>query len=232
MAAGQNVSYAEQIIPPRATFDASILIVCDDAFISRIYSTRLCSSGFSQPSTAKNAKNAFLFFESHRCDLVVLDASLGSSPDESFDFLELIRSRGFHGTVIMMAKAPTLETLYRAAATGANDFGLRGQKLDIAGEVRRLLQRRSWVDQTAWCPDAVRRTGFFRSVGMTKGEIEILTEFARDFPRQSDLAKRMEKTAAYIRKTFSRIYEKLDDPLSVNNPAQLSHLLTICTLYG
>lgn len=150
---------------------------------------------------------------------------------ESLNFLSRLRALGFRGIIVMTSEYATPDLIYRCARLGASEFLLKNRSLDMGKEISCLLSKRPSVDRTLWHPKMNLNMGLFTSAGLTACEIEILEEFAKGFPKHSEIAKRLSKSEPYIRKNFSRIYNKLGEHISVGNSAQLSHLLTICSLY-
>ena len=132
----------------------------------------------------------------------------------------------------MIAARTTPDLCYRAARLGASDFLIRTPMLDITRETARLLARRRLITGATWRPEAALATGIFTSIGMTDGEMKILLAFANGFPRHQQIADSLDRSEKYIRKVFSRIYKKLSHHLNITNSAQLSHFLTICSLYN
>lgn len=74
------------------------------------------------------------------------------------------------------------------------------------------------------------RSACLFSLGLSRAEVGLLVEFARDFPRGRELAERLGRSETQLRKAFSRIYEKLGATIAVETPAQLSQLLTLFSL--
>lgn len=149
-----------------------------------------------------------------------------------FEYLSFLRGQAFNGAVAIISKNPSLEDCYRAAVLRANDYLVSGSYIDIEFESHRLLTKRERIDKDVCRPISIREKGLFRSLGLTATEIDILSEFARDFPQQNALAKRTGKTDVQLRKTFSRIYAKLNRILGAGNIAKLAHLITIYSLYN
>ncbi len=164
-------------------------------------------------------------------NIIVIEVPNTLHARESLNFLSRLRALGFRGIIIMTAEHATHDLIYRCARLGASEFLLKNTSLDMGREISRLLSKRPSVDRTLWHPKMNLGMGLFTSAGLTACEIEILEEFAKGFPKHSEIAKRLSRSEPYIRKNFSRIYNKLGEHISVENSAQLSHLLTICSLY-
>jgi DNA-binding NarL/FixJ family response regulator len=164
-------------------------------------------------------------------NIIVIEVPNTLRNRESLSFLSRLRALGFRGIAVMTAESATPDLIYRCARLGASEFLLKNRSLDMGREISRLLGKRPSVDRTLWHPKMNLGLGLFTSAGLTQCEIEILEEFAKGFPKHSEIAKRLSKSEPYIRKNFSRIYNKLGEHISIENSAQLSHLLTICSLY-
>jgi DNA-binding NarL/FixJ family response regulator len=192
------------------------------------YGKRLVKGGFPDVESIRGFENAKAALADRRFDVVFVGAFYPDEFDDVFAFIEYVRFRGYKGSIALISTSPTPENLYRAAQAGANDFLVKGRKLNIVSETRRLIENGSQIEDSAWSPELVTQLGFLRSVGLSNSEVILLAEFAHGFPRRKELAKRLRRTENSLYKTFSRIYGKLNDIMSIDNPAQLSHLLTVC----
>ena len=66
----------------------------------------------------------------------------------------------------------------------------------------------------------------------TEKEAELASKLTIAPESVKEIAERLDRSEKYIRKVFSRIYKKLGHRLDITNPSQLSHFLTICSLYN
>ncbi len=177
------------------------------------------SSGLpAEPESLKDSEN----------EVVLLHDHCGSNRLGILEKLRRRRSKGYGGVVIVIAEKPSTMLLVQALKSGVDDYLVWGPNLNIADEVLRLLENRRVRTTGHWEPKHVESMGFFRTLGLTPMQINLLAEFARDFPRQAELAKRLGKQEQQLRKAFSRIYRKLTDQLGVSNQAQLAQLLSVC----
>jgi DNA-binding NarL/FixJ family response regulator len=206
------------------------LVIDTDDRIRTDWRHELMRAGLGPITTERTLSGAKEHLKARRCDLVFLDISGGES-EASFDFLAGVQNQNYRGIVVAVSNEPTLDMCFRAARLGASDFLIKGPSLDIAAETRRLLSGRHASRPSLRISEDRLSLGLFSSLGVTDGEMRVLREFARGFPRQPDIAKRLDREETYIRKTFSRVYEKLGDYFSIRTPAQLSHVLTICSLF-
>jgi DNA-binding response OmpR family regulator len=206
-----------------------ILIADEDDFTAHRYKYRLARSGFTHVETVGDFQYIEQRLKAVRYELVFIGVHCENRVQESFSVLEEIRYQGFDSCVCMLCDNPTLKQFFHAANLGANDLVVKGRFLDIVGEAIMLLDRTRDDPRCLFHHDAALKTGFFRSLGMTQVELEVLIEFSKGFPKQRELAKRLGKNNAQLHKVFSRIYQKLGGSLCVDNPAKLSFLLTICS---
>lgn len=166
-------------------------------------------------------------------DVLVVHAAYGiAQGGDPLEEIAALRRRLYRGIAVVVADRPSIHELVRAFEAGADDYVARGVHLDIADVVDRLWTKRGRVRVDRRAPEVICEKSFLRSLGLTESELWLLSEFARDFPRQRDLAARVGRGEVQVRKAFSRIYEKLSDAFEVDNPAQLAHLLTVGSLYG
>ena len=80
--------------------------------------------------------------------------------------------------------------LLTALKAGVNDYLTKGPYLDLATEITRMADQPNEDRCPGWYPDSIVDMGLFRSLGLTYREMEILSEYARDFPRYRELSKR------------------------------------------
>ncbi len=168
--------------------------------------------------------------ERSRPDMIVLHDSEGAPKYDQCAMIGALRAMNYRGVIVVLAEDPSIDSLIRALIGGADDYWVSNASFDIEREALRMLGNRSAARAKAWNPDAIGEMGLLRSVGLTKKQINILIEFARDFPRQSVLAKRVGSSEGQLRKMFSRVYQKLEGPLAVESQAQLAQLLSICAM--
>lgn len=216
---------------PLSIASSPILVVDRDDFCAHKYKHRLLHGGFEKVSTVQTFEAASKHLAENRCDLIFVGADNSDNSEKSLNFLADVRQHGYRGIICMLYDAPTLQHLFHAAHLGTDDILIKGKYLNVVHEATVQLKRTHYVNRSDFRHDAAYKTGFFRSLGMTRMELDILVEFANGFPKQRELADRLDKNCAQLHKAFSRIYRKLDHGLEVNNPAKLSFLLTICSFF-
>jgi DNA-binding NarL/FixJ family response regulator len=218
-------------IQPDILAHQSVLVIDAGIYDRRRWTAELESVGFGLILTAGDMETADRYVRQNPCDIVFIDPNIGGTLDEGFGFIQKIKSRHPDSIIALLTGKPSLGLCYCALRAGVSDFLLKGAHLSIAAESVRLFKSR-WQKTSSRVPDIALATGLFSSAGITRGELAVLEEFAKGFPKQQDIAKRLDKDEVYIRKVFSRVYKKLDSYFPVNNQAQLSHLMTICSLFN
>ncbi len=209
----------------------TIMIVDRDYSSRRTWIAALEKAGIGLILTAADLETARNLSRQHACDLIFIDPQVAGLTDHGFEFIQEVKMQRPRSIVALLTGCPTMGLCFRAARAGVSDLLVKGPHLSPAAEALRMLKNRT-AKNMAMRPDAMPATGLFSSVGVTRGELAVLEEFARGYPKQQDIARRLDKDEVYIRKVFSRVYKKLENYLPVNNQAQLSHIMTICSLFG
>ena len=207
------------------------MIVDRDINLRKKWTQALESAGFGLICAVPAPETALYYAQRDPYDLIFVETRDHVLGNQGLDFVATIRRQGFSGQLAVTTKDPSADLCYRAARTGANDFLVKGPHLDITAHACRLTENRPLRD-TRWRPETILATGLFASLGVTHCELKVLEEFARGFPKQQDIAARLNKDQVYVRKVFSRIYKKLEGQIAIKTQAQLSHLLTICALFN
>lgn len=144
--------------------------------------------------------------------------------------LRRCRERGFDGVAVALTSDPSLEELYTATAVGADDYLFVGGRLDLGIEALHFAAQQGLRRHTDSVrdPSSILRLRIFHSLGFGRAEVELLIEFARDFPRLRELADRLGRQYVVVRKLFSKIYDKLRDTFAIDNHAQLAYFVLLC----
>ena len=208
----------------------SIVILDNQTFFLNRYATRLKHAGYTDVTTGTSFES-ILRSAFENTNLMIVDLSCATDFNQFFSFLELAKFRGYRGQLVVMSAVLTCDDLYRCAVLGISDFWIKGVHLQIEHEVADILTRKPKIKKEQLCPSKVANLGLFRTVGLSSKEIEFIKELADGFPRQREIAARLGKRSSYVHKTFSRIYEKLNVVLPVDNPPQLAHLITVCSMF-
>ena len=192
---------------------------------------QLRECGFNQVHGFTSLNEAIWFFYLNSCRLFFIDDTWHRNYHEGMNFIRSAYPDRKQCEFVLLTSDPSIEQFYLGALVGLQDYLVKTPKLHIGVEAVRLLK-----NQDRFAPYNIRNEplmnlGFFRSLGLTTREIDILIEFMRDFPRQKELSDRLGKSTQQLRKVFSAIYGKLSGSLAVDNAAQLAHLLTIAKLY-
>ena len=208
-----------------------ITIVGGNLLFSSALQKYLFENGFEKVVRSSSLADASAKLQDGDSDLTLIDVDYIGDFETVIDFVEVLRAGGHQGRVVLATEDPCPMDLLTALKAGVNDYLTKGPYLDLAAELTRLADHPNEERCPGWYPDSIMDMGLFRSLGLTCREMEILSEYARDFPRYRELSKRVNKTELQLRKLFSRIFQKLEGPLAIENPAQLAHLLTVCAIY-
>ena len=214
-------------------FEKPILIADYDEFICRSCRKNLLRNGFKKVAIITRPDEASEYIDTNPISVIFLDVLLGGtqSPNISLDLLRHYNTVQKYGVAIMLCTDPTTEILRCCASAGAEFFMYKGRLGNISNT---LLNVMSFLDKNSIEKKGVtfmKEYVFLSSLGLTDAEIEILSRYAEGYPKIGDLARLLEIKEANLRKTFSRVYKKIGSHVDVNNSAQLSHLLTICSLF-
>lgn len=215
----------------RFLYDCAIAVVEREEFKLSRLTGQLLDKGFRNVTSVRELSHLAAQICPDVYDLIILDLYLETNAEKSLLFLEHARAKGYDGMLVLSACRTTFEHFFQAAKCGANDFWIKGKNLNIAAEANRLLKKSGLPNQSDWCPDRIAALGFLRTLGITQSEMRILIEFSRGFCRHQNLAHRVDISENSIRKCFSRIYKKMSRAFEVDNLAQLSHVLTVCSMY-
>ncbi len=187
----------------------------------------LNASGYPCIHTASDVEGALVLVTQYSPDLMLLDLHLQGDSQDGLELLVQLRAGGYNKLAVLITVDRSMPQFFRAARAGANDFLVKSPHLSLGDEVSHILARHRTRSDSVWNSQAISELSYLRSFGLTPGEIRILKEYAKDFPRYKELADRVGKAERQVRKTFSRICKKLD----VGNLAQLAHILTVCAVF-
>jgi DNA-binding response OmpR family regulator len=220
----------KRIIPSLAPAPETrpILVVDDDISILHLVRKTLTQDGFDNVLTAVDVPTATKLVETCNPVLAIVDLDLGPNAQNGLELIRLLHGMPNGPIPVVLSGNRSQEQFFKAARAGAVDFFIKGPKINISAEIRRLLDGKRGLTQDRTLPQIVSNLGYLRSFGLTPGEMAVLTAFAEDFPKLSELAARKHQHSIQLRKTFSRIYEKLD----ILDMQQLVRILTICELFN
>ncbi|MDD5309549.1 MAG: response regulator [Deltaproteobacteria bacterium] len=205
----------------------SIVVLDDNPRFLHSAKRALSWHGFTSITLAQTCADAERFVGPDGPDVLLVDIHLGGQED-GLAFLRTSRARGFRGLAVVISGDSAPREFFRAAMAEADDFLVKGTRLDLGVETERVLLRGGIAADERWRPRNVTDLGYLRTLGLSLGEIETLAEYAIGFPGHKEMAERMQKTEELVRTTFSRICKKL----GIDNLSQLSHLLTVCGMYA
>ena len=206
--------------------DELILVVDDSARFLAACLRQLNASGLSNVECIQDATVAVDSIKQRTPKLVLVDIHLGGAHD-GLVLLQTSRSLGYRGLAVVVSGDSSQEQCFRAAKAGANDFLLKRPRVNIGGEVARIMENVKKPDSGIQAR-AISDLAYLRSFGLTPREIEILEEFSVDYGLLKVVADRLDSAEPQVRKAFGRIYKKLE----VSGIHQLVHLLTICSMFS
>lgn len=181
----------------------------------------------SQTSLASSDETSIVVCPDQFPNLVVLsDSSVCSWREYVFSLFQ-IREEGYSGRAVVITESPSYGDLRYALDNQISDYIVPSPYIDIEKELKRVIETPKCIDAPKKS-ETIRRMGLFRSFGLSSGQIDLLVAYASSFSRFNDLADTLGKTEGQLRKAFSRIYDKLRGPLSLDCPARLAHVLTLC----
>lgn len=162
----------------------------------------------------------------HSMDFLLIDIHLEDEKD-GLELLRRVRQKGYRGLAVVISGDSSMHQCFRAVRAGANDFLLKRPRVNLAEEITDLLIRSVESREVLSAP-ALSDLGYLRSFGLTGKEIAMLEEYVVDYCSQQELALRIDKAESHVRKTFSRIYKKLQ----IDGLGQLVHVLTNCSMFS
>ncbi len=205
----------------------TVLVLDDKSRFLESVQTKLKRGGFTNVLLAIDFNTAKTLLETAKPAVALVDIHLGKEKKSGLEFVKHIVRHAPSTIPVVLSADRTQEQFFRAAHAGAVDFLVKGVHVDIPREVARLLDGKRGAVKNRTLPEIVSDFGYLRSFGMTRKETRALSEFSKDFPKISELARRLEQAPVQLRKVFSRIYFKLQ----VTDLHQLVRLLTICELF-
>ncbi|MBN2527449.1 MAG: response regulator transcription factor [Deltaproteobacteria bacterium] len=205
------------------------IVFCDsDNYKVQKYAYRLKKEEDYQVKTFNNPDILVAGVLLEKTELVIVSPDVFDNFKSCHAFIDFARYRGYGGEVVFWAEEASIEMIYNAARCGIRDFWIKSHSLKISEAVDAVL---SLPSSMPFQPESLTKLTLFKSAGLSKREIEILDEWSRGFPRQTEVAKRIGVSNQSVNKAFSRIYEKLNVHLDVDNPTKLAHLITICKFF-
>jgi hypothetical protein len=214
-------------------FASPILIVGDNQLNSAHAGTHLSKAGFENVSFASSTQPAKKSISSNGFELVLIFVHSVSSSDNITDYLQLARFYRYKGITAIVTDSVSMNFFVDLLSAGINDLFLQGPHFDIASEVTCLLNRHSNCvhGRPSINPNSIKNIGFFRTLGLTQKEVEVLSKYAYRYPRYNELSFQIGKSPVQVRKCFCCIYDKLGIHLGIDNPSRLTQFLTLCSIY-
>ena len=193
--------------------------------------SQLRNKGFKYVYGTSSLNEAESSFQHRHHRLFFIEDCWHEDRDSGLNFIKKMYASKVQCDFALLASEPSVDQFYQGALLGISDYLIKSPSLDVGKESLQLINNDKSIYNEHPSLNKPINLGFFRSLGLTQREIEILTEYMKDFPRQQTLSHRVGKSPPQLRKTFSSIYQKTSRTLSIFNSAQLAHLLTIAGLY-
>ena len=143
--------------------NAILFVEMDRHFYSK-WSRKLLKAGFLDISIVNNPESIQNVMLSNDFNTVLLDPFLDGRTEDGLDLLQRVRYDGFGGKIVAVTGNPSLEMFIRCISAGADDFWVKGIKLDLVFEVTRLLGDRRSRRGCQLNFNSIMGAGFFRSL--------------------------------------------------------------------
>lgn len=226
---GANSARHELGIEPGSDKGANILVVSGSAFLVRHGLRQLMESRGIEITRVSDLDGLAKLGHPFEFTVALVAMTMNSNYGSGLGIVRALRQGGMTGYIVILTDDPSVGELCDVLMAGADDYVLMNFALGLAKLIERGPCHEASEDG-AWSPDRLGRSAFLFSLGLSRAEVGLLVEFARDFPRGRELAERLGRSETQLRKAFSRIYEKLGATIAVETPAQLSQLLTLFSL--
>ena len=205
----------------------TVVVVDDNVRFLDAARRQLMNGGFTDVNLAVDPGTAFTLVECCNPEVLLIDIDLASVDLDGLELLGKVRSNGYRGIAVVVSGDRSPEQFFSAARAGADDFLVKGPHVSLPGEIIRMIDGNRGRRAPRARRSLVMDLGYLRSFGLTPREIEVLGEWATDFPRLQILSDRIGQATVQTRKLFSRVYKKI----GIDNPAQLAHVLSVCALF-
>jgi len=209
----------------------SILVADDDVSLRRAFSIKLRQDGGFDIMTAATCEEALAKAISNQPDLILLDVKFeeGEEAEDGINCLEKMRAQGYKGPVFIFSGHTDLDFLKRAQKAGADDYLVKGDFVDLAGEVKRLLLINIQRVLSGENFNRILNSGYLRTMGLTDSQVEALSLMVQEgYPQDKDLLERLGMSIG----AFEMMMHRIRKELNVQNTKQLVRILTLLELFG
>lgn len=204
----------------------SILIIDDETYFYQNVTRVLRNHDFRPITICSSFEQGASRISKNDYDILLISLSL--SDGKGFEFVSNLRIAGNTSAIVFVSDTVSIETMKRAIFSGGNDLFLKSGRSSLDIELLSLLSPELDIQPTGLPSRTLSFSLFLRSAQLNDFEKRLLDMYFIEFPSQKELAARLGRSHAYIRKNFSRIHEKL----MVENQAQLAGMLTLCSMFG
>jgi DNA-binding response OmpR family regulator len=189
------------------TLSATVLIVDDDTEYLSFARRALARAGFQNVVVVANVRAGESLALVHQPRIALIDANLGEGQRSGYSLVKQIRAKGLPTLPVIVSGDSSLLQFFRAARTGATDYLVKGPALDLAHEVIRILAGERGLGAGRQITAVATDLGFLRLLGLTPGEVQIVSLLAQEFSRVGEDTFRPFEMVD--KKTIAPIYIKL-----------------------
>jgi len=200
-----------------------ILVVDDDAAFLRTITAILSADVSFVVTGVSSGEEALALVSDGDFHVILLDIGLGEGKMDGIECCDRLRKNGFEGFIFMISGDIHSDTLAKAAMAGADDYLVKGDTGDFAGEVRRLISMS--IDRAIRGEDIshVSEGAFLRTRRLDPAQAKLLSEYVKNgFPSGKEFADKLGVSESSLWKRLERIRNKL----SMDSLSELVHMLS------
>ena len=205
----------------------SILLVDDDPHVRRLVALRLWEAGYDVAAVATSAA-AVGALTSSSPSAALLDLHLAAGDTDGLACLERLRAAGFTGAAVVLSGDDTFDAVLRAVRAGADGYLVKRDVGSLPERLGRLLSRAADAlpEVVSGLSDAA--LAYLETRGVSPWDLSLLAEYAVDFEREKEVARRLRRGEPAVRKRFQVIREAL----GAGSQADLVRLLRALSGFG
>lgn len=188
---------------------------------------RILRDSYFRVTPARTPRAALAALKSRRFDLVLLDVHLTAlNAADGLALISDLRKAGCDVPIIVLSGDGHFERAHEAARLGASGYLLKGRFDELPGLVGSILQS----ERTGQAPKTISPAAeaYLSTKGVSVWDLELLRDLATDFEREKEIARRLDRSEASVRKQFQKIREKL----GANSQADLARILGVLSCFA